>query len=175
MNKYIYQADGIFYNNEKKLEIEELTDDIMQTQGSDHLSIIEISRYQTLSVYKYSDEEEKQLLTTKLHAKPYPQKIMAEIDLSDSTITGIEKIKAEYTGNPIFSLSFDGKKTWQIHDGDQWVKISMETSGMQAETMQDIQPEQWKEQIVEVASIWLCSILTEEKDSISSIVVNFTN
>ena len=115
-------------------------------------------------------------LSVTVTATPFEQSVVTdEIDLSNSTITGIERVTVECTGTPFFSLSFDSGTTWKMHDGTSWVILTSNGSGMQAETLEAITPEQWKEEIVGITSMLLRFVLAKVEDTVNSLVIDFTN
>lgn len=175
MTKYIFLGDGVFYNNElQELEITEVTDEAMIQYGSDELTA-DLTGYKSVTIYKYNNEEEKPALKVKMRASPFPQTVQAEVDISNSTITGIEKVTADYTGSPFFAFSFDGRQTWKIHNGSAWVVLSEGETGMQADALESITPEQWQEQIEGLSSFWIRFAMTVETDRVSKVLVDFTN
>lgn len=105
-----------------------------------------------------------------------PQPIITnDIDLSNQTITGIESVTVACEGTPTFSLSFDGGTTWKMHNKKAWVQLSEGTTGMQKETLEAITSEQWQEEISGIASMMLKFTLNTSADTLTSIVIDFTN
>lgn len=95
------------------------------------------------------------------------------IDLWDTSITGIESVTVTCTGTPAFAISFDEEITWKMHNGSEWVVLSEEATGMQAGTLEAITPEQWNEEIDN--SILMRFTLTNKEDSVTSVLIDFTH
>lgn len=124
------------------------------------------SNYVSIENGKFSlsvDSTTKQTVTTN------------NIDLSDTSITGIESVTVTCTGTPTFAISFDDNTTWKMHNGSEWVVLSEEATGMQAGTLEAITPEQWNEEIDIINSILMRFTLTNKEDSVTSVLIDFTH
>lgn len=183
---YIIQdiSTGVFYNVENsqlnELDgVSEITAEIIQTYGNTEIPSGELLlELQKPKLYAWQSDEESTLptITATLNAIPLPQTIITnEIDLSNATITGIENVITEYTGTPVFAVSFDSGVTWEMHNGTDWVVLSGENTGMQAGTFEAITSEQWQERIEGLDSILVRFSLLSSEDSVISVTINFTN
>lgn len=173
---YLFQGDGIFYDNDMNvLEIGEVTDEIMQQYGSPQITA-DLTAFNTVTIFKYDRNEQKSPLDVKVKALPPPQTVQTNaIDISDSSITGIESVTVAYSGTPSFAFSFDGGETWRMHNGTAWVLLSEGVTGMQAETLMAVTSEQWQEQITDVDEFLVRFTLQAEEDAVESILIDFTN
>ena len=121
-------------------------------------------------------EDEIPIISALVTAIPFEQNVITDaIDLSNPNITGIESVTVYYTGTPTFALSFDSGSTWKMHNGTAWVILSEGVTGMQAETLEAITPEQWIEEIGNVNSMLMRFTLTNKEDSVSSVLIDFTH
>ncbi|MFQ9442488.1 MAG: hypothetical protein ACLR1A_06070 [Eubacterium ventriosum] len=115
-------------------------------------------------------------LTASVKSTPKPQTVITnDIDISDKTITGIEKVTATYTGNPLIACSFDGGTTWKLYNGVTWVVLSETETGMTMETLLAITTESWTEVIKGLDSFKMRFTLSTTDDTVTNIVINFTN
>lgn len=182
IRKYLIGDSGIFYNalegSLNILEVSELTADIFTEFGMDEIPsgelLIDLSKPK---IYCWqSDMEEMPVLHANVNAVPFWQTIQTnEIDLSNGTITGIESVTVTCNGTPTFALSFDSGMSWKMHNGTAWVMLSEGVTGMQAETLEAITPEQWNEEIATIQSMLFRFTLNNAEDTVTSVVIDFTN
>lgn len=80
---------------------------------------------------------------------PIPQVLYSEnIDMSDATILGIEKVTADCDDHVLFAVSFDdGESWWGCVDGI-WAQLSEEKSGMSKAALEAISVDSWAEKAV---------------------------
>lgn len=115
------------------------------------------------------------MLKANIAAVPLPQTIITtDIDISDSSIKGIEKVSGEYKGNPIIAISFDNGASWKSYN-EQWTLLSDSTTGMSMETLAAIPAESWNEQIKGLTSFKMRFTLTAADDVITNIIIDFMN
>lgn len=173
---FLFKADGVFYDNDLNvLEIEEVTDEIMQEHGSPEITA-DLSGFENITVYKYDEDTYRSDLTVTVEAVPPPQTVCTDaIDISDRSITGIESVEVEYQGTPAFALSFDGGEGWMMHNGAGWVMLSEDNTGMQAETFMGITSEQWQEQIKDTDAFLVRFTLGKPEDAVERVLIDFTN
>lgn len=174
--KYLLRIDGIFYDNELNIiQTEELTEAVMQEYGSNELTL-DLSGYNTVEVFKNDTSEYREPLRITRTAMPRPQAVQTnEVDISNETITGIESVTVEAEGSPAFALSFDSGATWLMHNDTAWVVLSEDQTGMQAETLEAVTPEQWQEQIAGIQSFLFRFTLADPADAVTRVVFDFTN
>lgn len=127
------------------------------------------------SIYRWNPTEYR-TMSALITAQPFPQTIITnDIDISDKTITGIEKVTAEYTGDPHVACSFDGGTTWKLYNGTAWVVLSETETGMTMETLLAITTESWTQILQGLASFKMRFTLANKEDTVTNIVINFTN
>lgn len=128
------------------------------------------------SVYCWCDTEEISMTATTT-ALPFPQTIYSSaIDLTNPDVTGIESITATYEGSPVFAASVDST-TWKIWDetNEQWVTLSDATTGMTPTVMADIATSDWSTLISGATDIYIRWTLSAETDTVTQILVDYTN
>lgn len=77
---------------------------------------------------------------------PLPQVIYSEnIDMSDTTILGIEKVTADCDDYVLFAVSFDDGTSWWGSIEGHWVRLSEEKSGMSKAALESISVDAWAE------------------------------
>jgi len=179
--KYLIQSDNILYtmeNNElKALEVTELTSETFKTYGSDIAPTFDILNvFIKPKIYCWTDDTQQHALTASVKATPKPQTVITnDIDLSDPSITGIEKVTADYTGNPTIACSFDNGTTWKLYNGVDWVVLSETETGMTMETLLAITTENWTQILQGLTSFKMRFTLSNKDDTVTNIIINFTN
>lgn len=179
--KYLIKDSNTLYtieNNELKvLEETELTANTFINYGSDFPPTYDILKvFTNPKVYCWTDSDTPSGLRATIKGIPTPQTVITNnIDMSDKSITGIEKITAEYTGNPLIACSFDNKKTWKMYNGAEWVLLSETDTGMTMETLLAITSESWKTILTGLNSFVLRFTLTNVEDTVTNIIIDFTN
>lgn len=160
-----------------ELNIEEITSDIFKTYGNDivPLSNLLITLQKPKILYWQDSDDDLPLLKANITAVPLPQTIITtDIDISDSSIKGIEKVSGEYKGNPVIAVSFDNGTSWKSYN-EQWTLLSDSTTGMPMETLAAIPAESWNEQIKGLTSFKMRFTLTAADDVVTNIIIDFMN
>lgn len=168
---------NIVNNTLNELDIEEVTSDIFKTYGNDivPLSNLLIILQKPKILYWQDSNDDLPLLKANITAVPLPQTIITtDIDISDSSITGIEKVSGEYAGNPVIAVSFDNGKSWKSYN-EQWTLLSDSTTGMSMETLAAIPAESWNEQIKGLTSFKMRFTLTAADDVVTNVIIDFMN
>lgn len=149
---------------------------------NENIEFSKVIQYYSIDVSKktlYTYNKDYVLTDTKYELKPgapTPQTVITNgIDVSDKNITGIEKITAEYTGKPLIACSFDNKKTWKMYNGTEWVLLSETDTGMTMETLLAITSESWKTILTGLDSFILRFTLSSIEDTVTNIIIDFTN
>lgn len=182
ISKYIIQANNTLYTVEnsklKVLEETEISSKLFQLYGSDEPPTLDIlSTFDNPKVYCWSaDVTSTEQLRANIKATPHSQTIITnDINISHVSITDIEKVTATYTGNPLIACSFDSGKTWKLYNGVAWVVLSEAETGMTMETLLAITTESWTEVIKGLDSFKMRFTLSTTDDTVTNIVINFTN
>ena len=77
---------------------------------------------------------------------PKPQVIYSEnVDMSDVSILGIEKVTCDCDEKCLFAVSFDDGETWLGYVNNNWVKFTEESSGMSKAAIEAISSDAWAE------------------------------
>ena len=114
--------------------------------------------------------------TAHLTATPFFQTVITDkIDMSHSTIKGIESVTIDCDGTPLIAFSFDNKETWKAYDGTQWVSLTSDFSGMSKEIVEAIPIEQWAEIRGNSTEMFLRLVLTSAEQFVRQIYVDFLN
>lgn len=129
-------------------------------------------------------QEQTPALKAEVEAIPKSQIIISDkVDLSHSTIAGINNITIEGQGDIKIAVSLD-KETWKMwgSEQEQWIDLTSNQpfAGMSITTIQDLIIEPWNELIFDengnkVDGIYFRIAITEVTQSIKNIYVNFIN
>lgn len=133
----ISDASGKLYTVEEnallKLNETELTSEVFETYGVQDIpdgSLLLTLNDPTI-LYWHDSQNRFPPFTVSFSGVPKPQTIYSEnIDMSDATIIGIEKVTADADDNALFAVSFDAGETWWAYSGGTWAQLSEEQSGM---------------------------------------------
>ncbi len=102
-----------------------------------------------------------------------------ETDISDTSITGIEKVTATGTGSPLYAVSFGADPTWHTHNGAAWQALSDNVSGMTADSLSRISVTQWNEKLFingeKIDCVRIRFVMQAEGDGVTSIFIDYTN
>lgn len=179
--KYLF-SDGTFiftYTDDQFVMIDgvifsSLSPDIFINYGINSLpenfNIMELKPFKIL---KWSNVNNTKIKAT-LSAVPRQHSIITnDIPLTDATITGVDSILLEYSGYPLFKISFDdGPFEW--FDGTSWITGS-EFEGMSAERFINIPKFSWEIRLREVSKLNVMVILQTTDDSFEKLTINFLN
>ena len=178
--KYLIQDSTTTYTVEngelKDLGTLELTSSLFQEQGitSPPESDILIS-LSNPDVCAWSPESSPNIQAN-VTATPVAQSVITEnIDLTDPSITGIEKITAEYEGNPHIACSFDSGTTWKSYSNNQWVVLSEGDTGMAMKTFLEITSDEWNTVTSGLDGFMIRFSLSDVNDILTNIKIDFTN
>ena len=166
-----YSVDGTKLDN-----VTALTSSVFEAYGSVNAPSSDVLKTLTNpSILIWSNDEvySHQALIT---ATPFPQTIISNaIDLSDSSVNGIEKITCEYEGNPLIACSFDNEKTWKTYIDGVWGTLSESDTGMTVNTFISITSEEWSNILKDLDFFKLRFTLSSFEDSITNIIITFIN
>lgn len=175
---YLIKSEDSFYSVDgTKLDnVTALTSSVFEAYGSfDAPSSNVLKTLTNPSILIWSNDEvspHHALIT----ATPFPQTIISNaIDLSDSSVNGIEKITCEYEGNPLIACSFDNEKTWKTYIDGVWGTLSESDTGMTVNTFISITSEEWSNILKDLDFFKLRFTLSSFEDSITNIIITFIN
>lgn len=129
-------------------------------------------------IYKWADhEKDTTRMTAKIIASPHPQTVVSsEIDLSHDSIKGIEYATTMCDGTLICAISVDDKENWLAHNGEEWITLSSNTSGMSQEQLESLTIDQWTEIVTSnINKIYIRISLVNSEQSVTEIYLKFVN
>ena len=180
--KYLIESAGVYYNVVEgvlnALPISILSASAFQQYGLDEVPSGEllVSLASPSILYWQDSSDPIPSLVANVTATPVPQIIISdEIGIVHESIKGIASTTCVYEGNPLVEISFDGKNTWKYINGTNWITASTTNEGMTMDVLSKITTEQWTTQTDGVSSIYIKVILFTPEDSVTNIVINFTN
>ena len=181
MLKYLIESENVIYTvadgTLKALEETEITASLFSAYGVDEIPngnlIVGLANPK---IMRWTDAEEINPLTATVTATPQPQIIISDkIHLTDKSITGIESALATCEGDLIVAVSFDDKQTWKAWNGEQWVTLSDDNTGMSKETLEGITFEQWNGLYTGATGFYVRVSLLDATQSVEKIVFDFAN
>ena len=114
------------------------------------------------------------ILEADVTAMPFPQTVLTEnVDMTDSTILGIEKVTADSDDNTLFAVSFDGGTTWWNYVDNAWAQLSEAQSGMTKTALADIGTDAWA--LKATTGHYMFRFILFEGSYVNSIVVDYLN
>lgn len=151
----ITDKTGEFYtvseNTLLKLDETELSAEVFEKYGVQDIptgSLLLSLRNPTI-LYWHDSENSFPPFKATYRGLPAPQILYSEnIDMSDSSILGIEKVSVDCDENTLFSVSFDDGESWWSCIEARWVKLSEENSGMSKAALEAISVDSWAEKAV---------------------------
>jgi len=77
-------------------------------------------------------------------AMPFPQTVLTHnVDMTDSTIKGVEKVEIDSDESTLYAVSFDNGATWWNYVDSAWAELSEAQSGMTKAAMEAIGTDAW--------------------------------
>lgn len=126
--------------------------------------------------YWFDSAEYAPQVSATMNAAPLSQTLISErIELTDSTILGIESVSVDCDGELIAAVSFDEKQTWLAYNGERWVGLSGEFSGMSKETLESITVDQWQELYAGADAMYIRAAFVSAQQAIRQIYIKFLN
>ena len=115
-------------------------------------------------------------MSAKLTFIPMNQNVISNaINLTHSTIKGIEKVSINCEGEVNVAFSFDNKATWKAWNGSDWVILTDNYSGMSKSVLEGITLEQWSVMFNGSEKCYIRVSLTDTNQSIEKIMIDFAN
>lgn len=148
----ISDASGVLYTVLEDaltvLEETELTAELFETYGVQDIpdGKLLLALTDPAILYWHDSENRFPEMRVKYTGIPVPQVIFSEnIDMSDSTILGIEKVTTDCADSTLFAVSFDDGENWWSCVDARWIKLANEKSGMSKTALETISVDSWAE------------------------------
>ena len=178
MSKYLIESEGNYYTIEQGAVSDigtTLNAQLFADYGLD--DIPDWEDYESLtdpSILCWNDTEEKTMLAT-VQGVPEPQIVYSQnIDMSHSTITGVDSMDITSDDSTLFAVSFDDGSSWWNYVNDQWVLLNTDTAGQTRENVENISTSAWGQKAT-TGQIKFRFVLADENAYVHRIQVNFTN
>nr|DAK79939.1 MAG TPA: hypothetical protein [Caudoviricetes sp.] len=180
--RYLFRdGEGVLYTVEedvlKALEETAVTAEVFETYGIPDLpdGNLIIGLHNPSVLYWHDSNNRFPDMKLKYKAIPKPQVIYSEnIDMSDYTILGIEKVTADCDEKCLFAVSFDDGENWYGYTNNNWVKFTEEASGMSKAAIEGISTDAWAEKAV-TGMIKYRFVLSGADGFIKNVVTDFLN
>lgn len=151
----ITDATGDLYTVEEgallKIAETELTAEAFETYGVQDIpdGNLLLTLTDPTILYWHDSENRFPPFTASYTGVPKPQVIYSEnIDMSDASILGIEKVTVDADDAALFGVSFDGGLTWWTYINGAWAQLSEEKSGMTKAALEAISTDAWSEKAI---------------------------
>lgn len=176
--KYLIEADGKYYTevdgNIAEVQINELSAQVFSEYGIDEKDFsaniaLGLTNPKFLCWMDSNEEFNQKINVT---AVPAPQNIIGTVDLSDSSITGIENVTIQSTGKVLFAIRFGD--VWIAYNGNEFVELDDDISGMEAGIFQSISVNQWTA-LLGTNKRFDIRVTLYEGSVLTNLTVNFTN
>ena len=181
-SKYLINSENVYYTTKngvlEQIEITELNASSFVAHGSDVIPTWEnIQSLINPEILCWNDTVEvKPILKANMTAVPVEQTLITDkIDLTHSSIHGIEKVTVTCENELIVAVSFDEKQTWKVFNNNQWVTVSNEYAGMSKDAIESITIDQWNELYLGATSFYIRVIFENTQQTLTSINVDFVN
>lgn len=115
-------------------------------------------------------------LSATINGVPAEQQVVysQNIDMTDSTIKGIDSMAITSDDDTLFAVSFDNGKTWLNYIDNAWVVLSTDVSGQTKTDIEAISTTAWAEKAT-TGMIKFRWILATKTNYVTKIQVNFLN
>lgn len=180
--KYLIRSCGILYtvvNGELAMLPEtEVSAALFQTNGMDELPggalLLGLTDPEVLC-WHASENPLPELTLTVSGKPPTPQVVISPVfDMSDSTILGIESVTVETHEDVLWAVSFDDGATWKAYNGEGWIELRQENSGMSGEVFQNIPLDAWA-QVATGTQYRVRFILMSPDSYMTGLVIHYIN
>ena len=140
-------ADGVLL----KMEETELTAEVFETYGVQDIpdGNLLVTLTDPTILYWHDSENRFPDFKATYTGVPIPQVLYSEnIDMSDATILGIEKVTADCDDHVLFAVSFDNGESWWGCVDAVWARLSEEKSGISKAALEAISVDSWAEKAI---------------------------
>ena len=125
--------------------------------------------------WQASEDALPELILTVIGKPPVPQVVVSQaFDMSDATILGIESVTVDVSEDVLWAISFDDGATWKAYNGESWVTLEQENSGMTAEVFQNIPLDAWA-QVVTGTQYRVRFVLMDINSYVANLVIHYLN
>jgi hypothetical protein len=124
----------------------ELTAEVFETYGVQDIpdGALLLTLTDPTILYWHDSQNRFPPFTASYTGVPKPQTIYSEnIDMSDASIIGIEKVTVDADDAALFAVSFDAGETWWTYSNNTWAQLSEEQSGMTKAALEAISTDAW--------------------------------
>ena len=177
----ITDATGALYTVEEgsllKLSETELTAEVFETYGVQDIpdGALLLTLVDPTILYWHDSQNRFPPFTASYTGVPKPQVIYSEnIDMSDSSIIGIEKVTVDCDDSALFAVSFDAGESWWTYTGSSWARLSEEASGMSKAALEAISTNAWAEKAI-TGQLMYRFVISGENGFVRSIATDYLN
>ena len=178
MSKYLIESQSHYYTIEQGVVSDKgttLNAQLFANYGLD--DIPDWDDYSSLtdpSVLCWDNTEEK-TMTAMVRGVPLPQVVYSQnIDMTHSSILGIEDVDIISDDETLFAVSFDNGSTWWNYVNNQWVQLTVDTSGQTRSDVEEIGTSAWALKAT-TGQIKFRFTLADEDAYVTQIRVNYIN
>lgn len=180
--RYLFKdGEGVFYTITEDtltaIEETELTAEVFETYGIPELpdGNMLLGLKDPTILYWHDSYNRFPEMKIKYKGVPKPQVIYSEnIDMSDTSILGIEKVTCDCDEKCLFAVSFDNGDTWLGYVNNSWVKFTEETSGMSKAAIEAVSSDAWAEKAT-TGMIKYRFVISGAEGFITSVITDFLN
>lgn len=177
----VSDAHGSLYTVEEdaltKLEETKLTAEVFETYGVQDIppGSLLLSLEDPAILYWHDSQNRFPPFQATYSGVPVPQVLYSEnIDMSDATILGIEKVTADCDDHVLFAVSFDDGGSWWSCINAVWSRLSEEKSGMSKAALEAISVDSWAEKAT-TGQLKYRFIIRGENGFVRSITTDYLN
>ena len=177
----ITDSNGDLYTVEEntllKLAETELTAEVFESYGVQDIpdGALLLTLTDPTILYWHDSQNRFPPFTASFSGVPKPQVIYSEnIDMSDVSILGIEKVTADCDDNALFAVSFDAGESWWTYTGSSWARLSEEDSGMSKAQLEGIPTDAWSEKAI-TGQLKYRFVISGENGYVKSITTDYLN
>lgn len=183
IKKWLFKSNNEYYtvvdNALSKVDIGEniTSNDFLQYGFSNVPNYDVYASLDNLEVCYWQDNEDTiPTIRASLDVQQFSKSIISnKIDLSHSSIKGIENVTVDCDGELIVAVSFDEQATWQAWNGSEWITLSEQFSGMSKDTLESITVDQWNMIFSKEFGMYLRASFIASTQIIRKIYISFVN
>ena len=160
-----------------KLEETELTASVFETYGVQDIpdGVLLLTLTDPTILYWHDSNNRFPPFQASYTGIPKPQVIYSEnIDMSDASILGIEKVTADCDDATLLAVSFDAGKAWWAYTGTEWAQLSEEKSGMSKAALEAISTDAWSEKAI-TGQLMYRFVISGEAGFVKAITTDYLN